>query len=92
MKDSADADGTSGPAVTAIKDNPKTQDSLQSPAPKKPLPKSETAKPKIIYHKVKSGETLYSISRNYGISVDTLKRLNGLRSNNIAVGRILRVQ
>ena len=92
MKDSADADGTSGPAVTAIKDNPKTQDSLQTPAPKKPLPKAETAKPKIIYHKVKSGETLYSISRNYGIGVDTLKRLNGLRSNNIAVGRILRVQ
>lgn len=33
---------------------------------------------KVTYHEVQSGETLYGISRQYNISVDTLRRLNGL--------------
>lgn len=32
----------------------------------------------VVYHEVQSGETLYRISRRYNISVDTLRRLNGL--------------
>jgi LysM repeat protein len=47
---------------------------------------------KVKYHKVQPGQTLYSISTAYGMDVETLKRLNGLRSNNIAVGRLLRVR
>ncbi|MCX6177133.1 MAG: LysM peptidoglycan-binding domain-containing protein [Bacteroidetes bacterium] len=47
---------------------------------------------KVKYHKVQPGQTLYSISKAYGTDVETLKRLNGLRSNNIAVGRLLRVR
>ena len=62
------------------------------------LPKSNTipwnsnSAPKIKYHKVQPGQTLYSISKAYGMDVETLKRLNGLRSNNLAVGRLLRVR
>ncbi len=41
------------------------------------------------YHTVKSGETLYRISVNYGISVQELKRLNSLTSNTISVGQRL---
>ena len=48
--------------------------------------------PKVKYHKVQPGQTLYSISKAYGMEVETLKRLNGLRSNNIAVGRLLRIR
>jgi LysM repeat protein len=42
--------------------------------------------------KVQAGQTLYSISKAYGMDVATLKRLNGLRSNNLTVGRLLRVR
>lgn len=39
------------------------------------------------YHIVKRGETLYRISKNHGVSVATLKRLNGLKNNQIEVGQ-----
>jgi LysM repeat protein len=44
------------------------------------------------FHIVKSGETLFRISRNYGISVTKLKTINNLKSNNIFVGQKLRVE
>ncbi len=55
-----------------------------------PLPGNSPTKVK--YHKVQPGQTLYSISKAYGMDVETLKRLNGLRSNNLTVGRLLRVK
>ncbi len=46
-----------------------------------------------IYHKVRSGETLSSIARRYGVRVSTLTRLNGISTNSILkVGRRLRVK
>lgn len=33
------------------------------------------------YHKVTQGDTLYSISRKYGISVNEIRRLNNLKQN-----------
>jgi LysM repeat protein len=32
-------------------------------------------------HKVKKGETLYGISKKYGISIDKLIEINGLKKN-----------
>lgn len=40
-------------------------------------------------HTVKKGETLYSISRKYGISVKLIKRINSLSSNTISIGQQL---
>jgi murein DD-endopeptidase MepM/ murein hydrolase activator NlpD len=40
---------------------------------------------------VQSGDTLFSIARQYGISVDELKRLNNLSSNEIRLGQQLEV-
>ncbi|WP_417443635.1 glucosaminidase domain-containing protein [Joostella sp.] len=40
-------------------------------------------------YKVKKGDTLYSISKRYNVSVDAIKRKNGLRDNNIKIGQIL---
>ena len=45
-----------------------------------------------IYHIVRKGECLYTIAKNYGISVRTLKRLNHLRSNIIRPGQRLLVR
>ena len=44
-----------------------------------------------IFITVVSGDTLYSIARNNNLSVDDLKRINGLDSNEISVGMKLLV-
>ena len=38
---------------------------------------------------VQKGDTLYSIARNYGVSVNEIKRLNGLINNNLTIGQVL---
>ena len=43
-------------------------------------------------HTVKTGETLFSISQLYNISVDQLKKLNGLSGNEIRVGQKLTIK
>ncbi len=40
-------------------------------------------------HVVKSSETLFSISRNYGVQVEDIKKWNQLTDNNISVGQKL---
>ncbi|MBO5720874.1 MAG: LysM peptidoglycan-binding domain-containing protein, partial [Bacteroidales bacterium] len=42
-------------------------------------------------HKVKSGDTLGSIASKYGISVNALKKSNGLNSNLIRIGQVLKI-
>ncbi len=46
---------------------------------------------KLIMYTVKKGDTLYSISRKFNISVESLKNNNGLNSNTISVGQELKV-
>ena len=43
------------------------------------------------YHKIRSGETLSTIARRYGVTVNQLKSWNGLRNNNIAAGKRLKI-
>lgn len=43
------------------------------------------------FYYVKKGETLYSISRKYHISISKLKEYNGLTSNVLSIGQKLRV-
>ncbi|MEM6278194.1 MAG: LysM peptidoglycan-binding domain-containing protein [Verrucomicrobiota bacterium] len=43
------------------------------------------------YHKVVSGDTLYSLSQQYGSSVAELKRVNGLSGDTIRTGQSLRL-
>lgn len=42
-----------------------------------------------ILHAVQQGETLYSISRKFNVSVDSLKAMNGLTSNDLTLGNNL---
>tara|TARA_R110002072_G_scaffold12987_1_gene55119 strand:- start:24199 stop:24924 length:726 start_codon:yes stop_codon:yes gene_type:complete len=44
---------------------------------------------KISTYRVVAGDTLYSISRRFNLTVETLKEYNGLNSNDLAVGQIL---
>ena len=47
---------------------------------------------KIDQHTVKKGETLYSISKKYDLTVDDLKKYNGLEGNDIFEGQVLYVK
>lgn len=60
----------------------------RSMAEVKPQPKQFTNK----VHEVIKGDTLYSISRKYYMSVDELKRLNKMNSNNLAIGQQLKIK
>ncbi|HEY8511153.1 MAG TPA: LysM peptidoglycan-binding domain-containing protein [Cyclobacteriaceae bacterium] len=40
-------------------------------------------------HEVKTGESMYGISRQYGVSIDDLKRWNNLEGNDLKVGQLL---
>lgn len=44
------------------------------------------------YHTVRKGENLGLISNKYGVSVANLKKWNGLRSNNIGIGKKLKIE
>ncbi|MCZ4317389.1 glucosaminidase domain-containing protein [Aequorivita viscosa] len=51
-----------------------------------------TAEPddaKISTYSVKPGDTLYSISRRFNLTVENLKQYNGLRNNDLAIGQVL---
>jgi LysM repeat protein len=89
------ADNGNNPKLSSSNQNKEISDtaSNNSVSPKPDARPVHTNIPsKVKYHKVQPGQTLYSISKAYGMDVETLKRLNGLRSNNIAVGRLLRVR
>lgn len=45
----------------------------------------------ILQHKVQPGDTVYAISRKYGMTVDEIMDLNGLRSFDLNVGQELKV-
>ena len=40
---------------------------------------------------VKSGDSLYSIARQYGLTVDEIKRYNNLTSNLLSIGQVLKI-
>ena len=42
-------------------------------------------------HKVKKGESIYTIARLYGVDVQKFKNYNSLRSNKILAGKVLKI-
>jgi LysM repeat protein len=43
-------------------------------------------------YRVRSGDSLHSIAKRFGTSIQTLKRLNGLRHNRVATGQVLKIR
>lgn len=83
------------PAKAKVND-PRFQKNYTDKNPENVIPEKKeqvTAKPavsgKTKTHKVKSGETLFSISTMHSISVDQIKKWNGLKENVIELGQEL---
>lgn len=54
--------------------------------------KENVSKGKVRFHNVQNGDTLWNISQRYGgISIDKLKKLNGIKNNVVKAGMKLRV-
>ena len=51
---------------------------------------SSSVKPYIEYT-VQSGDTLWQLSRRFGTTVDAIRNLNGLTSNMLNIGQVLRI-
>ena len=62
----------------------KISDSNEITSPTTPTTPSET-------YTVKSGDTLYSIANKYGITVNEIKNLNGLSSNLLSIGQVIKI-
>jgi LysM repeat protein len=78
------------PAQPALPAEPEPADPLafEKPfAPAETFPDMDKGSP--IYHHVKPGETLFRVSRQYGVQVDQIKAWNHLRDTLIEVGQKL---
>ena len=52
---------------------------------------SSSSNGKVKYYKVKRGDTLGKISQNNGVTVSEIKKWNNLRTNNVPLGRKLKI-
>lgn len=52
----------------------------------------KTKKYDVFTHKVKKGDTLYGISKKYGVPVEEIKRFNRLENNTISVGQVINLR
>ncbi|MDR2282985.1 MAG: LysM peptidoglycan-binding domain-containing protein [Sphingobacterium sp.] len=73
------------PRGKAVAEEQKTQNKNTTPEKVSIDPQEVTE------YKVSKSETLYAISRRFGISVDDIKKVNGLTSENLREGQILKV-
>lgn len=55
----------------------------------KPVIVEQPTDEKIATYLVQAGDTLYSISRKFNLTVETLMKYNGLTNNNISIGQVL---
>ncbi|MEM6770130.1 MAG: glucosaminidase domain-containing protein [Bacteroidota bacterium] len=84
--------GNPAPAPPPTTTNPTTPSPGANPVPSSPTTPTTTPVTNRQYHNVVAGETLYGISRRYGLTVPQLKELNQLTSNSIFIGQQLRVK
>lgn len=78
--------GSSETTVLASAGSSSASSSSSKPAPAKPSPAKAAS-----YHKVSSGDTLFSLAGRYHTSVVELKRVNGLSGDSIRTGQSLRI-
>ncbi len=55
------------------------------------IPTTTTSSPSYFEYTVRSGDTLWVLSRRFGTTVDAIKSLNGLTSDALSIGQVLRI-
>jgi membrane-bound lytic murein transglycosylase D len=87
----ANTDAVTAVETAAVAATPASTDAVVASAPARtPSPRVESASAKVI-HRVRRGDTLYSIAKRYDTTVDELKEWNRLRSSAIQVGQRLTI-
>ena len=79
------ADAEEAAPATAAKATPATRETAAAPA------KSAARPPVLKTHQVQRGDTLYNISRRFGVTVEALRRANDLKSDEVQLGQKLLV-
>ena len=85
----------SQPAIGEILSMKETRDTPAKTSGEMDAPPIKMQNPAAVskeFYTVNKGDTLYSISKKYNVSIDQLKQLNALASNNLKVGEKLRVK
>ncbi len=84
------ADGVVGPATW--NSLYKTYQGIgQNVPPSNPSPNPTPNPGNVIVYTVRSGDTLWQLARRYGTTVDAIKQENGLTSDNLSIGQVLRI-
>ena len=47
---------------------------------------------KYLTYTVKKGDNLYDLSLKYGVSIESIKKLNDLTNNNLSIGQVLKIK
>lgn len=58
-------------------------------SPRKARAKSVETVSNVSTHEVVKGDTMYSLSKRYNVSIEELKKLNGMRSTDLKLGQLL---
>ncbi|MCC7201402.1 MAG: C40 family peptidase [Nitrospirae bacterium] len=78
--------------VVPVKTSVKTTTNNNSARKKEVVNKSDKAVDKVVTHKVKKGDTLYRISKIYGVTVSDVRKLNNLSGSALKIGQKLKVR
>ncbi len=78
-------------ALDSVSQNVKPAAASQGRAAATPAARVASAKPNVRTHKVRNGDTLFSLAKQYSTSVDALRALNNLKGSSLKVGSQLRV-
>jgi hypothetical protein len=68
-----------------------TKVAAAAPAPATPAASGPSVSSDVLDYRVNRGDSLWSIARQHGTTVEELKDMNGLRSSRIAAGQVLTV-
>ncbi len=95
----AQSEAEEQPAVQEVKKTLTVAKQTKTATKSKTTKKSKTTtakkrtktKSKSSIHNIKNGESLSTIARKYGVTVDAIKKANGMKNDNIRAGKTLKI-
>ncbi len=76
-------------SASSSKKNRNTEAAAPAKDKKKKTQAAESAKPST--HKLKNGESLSSLSKKYGVSIEEIKKANGMKNDNLRAGDDIKI-